>query len=366
MGFPWVIVGGTGYDVEEVDNPRTIDMVCPSCDKPVRFVEKELVKNIRVFGLPLLGIERGRRVFECPRCKACVESPTGSSEDSKQSLADAIKAAESRLDRARFEAELWRRRVELARTMHDHALAEEAERLHEAANRDLERAMAEIERLTTESSKRRRREELPVIVARQGDERIERDIASEFAALKARLQRRAIEESEASAKPSPPEAREAAPSTEGSASEGFSDAAIEDEFASLKARLRRKSSEASGPEPVVTSTPSNAAELPHGEGTSMESQGTREVDEKYNKPASDAAIEDEFAALKARLAARGTALAPDAQAYEDLKREVASASSGPAPCNAGPTSATGAAPEQPTVDDDPVATLKRKLRRPSG
>src|SRR4051794_36752680 len=77
MEFPWVIVGGSEFEAEEVLHPQTRDMVCPACDKPVRFVEKELVRNLKLFNISVLGLEKGRQCFECPRCRVCIEPAGG-------------------------------------------------------------------------------------------------------------------------------------------------------------------------------------------------------------------------------------------------------------------------------------------------
>src|SRR6478672_10817310 len=115
MRLPWVIVGNTGYDVEEVDHARTHEMECPSCGKHVRFVERELIKNLRVFGVPLVGVEKGRRVFECPHCKVCVEPPDEEPAAESTSAKDPqIEGLQARLAKLDDEVWLWNQRANMA------------------------------------------------------------------------------------------------------------------------------------------------------------------------------------------------------------------------------------------------------------
>jgi hypothetical protein len=285
MAKPWVIVGGTGYDVEEVDRPQTRDMLCPACEKHVRFVEKQLVKNLRVFGVPLVGLEKGRRVFECPRCGVCVEPPEGEAPSPARDAA--VAALETQLARAEDEQWLWRERADLATRKGEETLAAEALRLAERAERELARLKAELARARAAAAVAPREAPRPAVVARPGAEGVQ-------------------------------------PSTE-------------DEFAALKRRLAQRSAEASGTAP----TPSSPAET---------------------APAAapvEPSVEDEFAALKQRLAARGTPAdvanaAGDEASYAALKRELSR------PAAEAPVPPPGAVGE----DDDPVAALKRKLKKP--
>src|SRR5580693_1291683 len=132
MPFSWKVVGSTGYDVEEVDHPRTHEMLCPSCERRAQFVEKELVKNLRVFGVPLVGVEPGRRVFECPRCKVCVEPPDD--EHAGPNEGDpAVSALRERLAHVDDEVWLWTGRAETAEKHGDMVLAADALQLKRKA-----------------------------------------------------------------------------------------------------------------------------------------------------------------------------------------------------------------------------------------
>jgi hypothetical protein len=353
MPFPWVIVGGTGFDVEDVLDPQTKDMVCPSCEKNVRFTEKVLVKNLRVFGIALVGVEKGRRVFQCPHCGVCVEPPAGEAAQPERGQERAVEGPsleglEKRLERARDEQWLWKQRMELADRSGDAELYTEAQKRLERAQREAARAEAELGRArelraqaqsgAASVGKSAQGGAKPVVVARAGESGgFEPSVDSEFAALKARLARKAAEE-------------EQAQRAQVSASEG----AEEREQASAPAQA----SAASGPAASEQEPAVGRGE----EGDAGETGGEDEVDQ-------------EFAALKARLAA-GPAAPRDSGAYETLKREVreAGTTDGPstsvnaasvmgATTSGASTAASGASATGDGDDEDPAAALKRKLRK---
>lgn len=139
-----MIVGGSGYDVEDVDNPRTHDMVCPGCEKHVRFVEKQLVKNFKFLGVSWLGLERGPRVFQCPRCLVCVEPPTEN--PSSPPPDPEVVRLQSLLTRVEDEIWLWRQRAELAMRKGHSDLATEALRMADKAEREASRLRNELDR----------------------------------------------------------------------------------------------------------------------------------------------------------------------------------------------------------------------------
>ncbi len=322
MRFPWVIVGGTGYDVEEVDKPRTYDMECPSCERKVRFVEKELIKNLRVFGVPIVGVEKGRRVFECPNCRVCVEPPEA--EPVSESTDPQVEAIEARLRKLGDDVWLWSRRAQVAADKGARDLEFEALEWKTKAEREVAALNEKLAALRT-GSRRPEREDAskgPAIVARKGGEIVDRGAEDDFAALKAKLARKQADEPASGSVP----LADAAPT----------------------------------PQSVEESTPST----PRASEAASEGAGT----------AKD--LEDEFAALKARRAQQAASAPPaegssgDAE-YESLRRELreggeAKPAAGSGTANASPESlpATPLAPQEPPGgdDDDPVAALKKKLR----
>ncbi|MEI8256710.1 MAG: hypothetical protein WCJ30_13630 [Deltaproteobacteria bacterium] len=326
MRFPWVIVGGTGYDVEELDNPRTHDMECPSCERTVRFVEKVLIKNLRVFGVALVGVEKGRRVFECPHCSVCVEPPDeapGSPPTDPQ-----IEALEARIRKLGDDVWLWGRRAQAAADKGVRDLEFEALEWKTKAEREVAALGEKLAALRAGGAAGARRAEREpatkgaAIVARKGGEVIDRGAEDDFAALKARLARKQADEAPASvaateegrkpadAKPEPADAPRA---SESGSTPARSETDIEDEFAALKARRAQREA---------------------GEPTSPPS-------------ASDA----DYESLRAELRDGGASITAPS--------DVAAASPGaPAtpPTEPAPDGGEGG-------DDDPVAALKKKLRR---
>jgi hypothetical protein len=255
MAKPWVIVGGTGYDVEEVAHPQTRDMLCPGCEKHVRFVEKELVKNLRVFGVPLVGLEKGQRVFECPRCGVCIEPPA--EEATPEPVPDAARAAlEARRARAEDELWLWRQRADLAIRKGEKELATEALRFAEHAERELSRVQAELAAPVAATVEPKRPP--PVTV--------ESSVEDEFAALKRRLAAQPappppVPEPEPAAVPSAPPPAAPPPAPEPAAYD-------EEAFAALKRRLAERN--AAPAEPAPPAAPEPAADT--GERASAEGE----------------------------------------------------------------------------------------------
>jgi hypothetical protein len=122
MATAWNLVTTDGFDVEDVDDPRTLEGPCPACVRRVRFTERELVKNFRLLALSLVTLEKVRRVVQCPRCEACFELPQAPPEDlaparSGPPMETLKKIAELSRTLARYEEEtaLWKLRAELAR-----------------------------------------------------------------------------------------------------------------------------------------------------------------------------------------------------------------------------------------------------------
>lgn len=311
MRFPWVIVGGTGYDVEDIGNPRTHDMECPSCGKTVRFVEKELIKNLRVFGVPLVGVEKGRRVFECPHCKVCVEPPDEEPEAENTAPSDAKREAlQARLAKLDDEIWLWNQRANMAASKGARDLEFEALEWKTKAEREadaLREVLAKAPAAAAAPRKTERDAKGPAIVARKGGEIVDRGAEDDFAALKARLARKQTE-------PQPSEATGAPTET----------------------RTEPVKTEPAQTEPTTVSEPAATSDV------------VKEPD-----------VEHDFEALKAKLAQRGAPETPKegtGSAYESLRSELSrpAADQGPAP-----TSPGGGGGDD---DDDHVAALKKKLR----
>ncbi len=133
MADALTIVSASGFDPEEVDHPATLQGDCPVCERSVRFVERQLVKNIRLFNVPLLAVERGARVFQCPRCETCVEVPDAAERASAGVVSNThtldpkrLAEIQQTLIRTEDEASLWKLRVELARRNGADDLAHEA------------------------------------------------------------------------------------------------------------------------------------------------------------------------------------------------------------------------------------------------
>ncbi|MBI5518090.1 MAG: hypothetical protein HY909_30245 [Deltaproteobacteria bacterium] len=138
MATAWNLVTTDGFDVEDVDNPRTLEGPCPGCARRVRFTERELVKNFRLLALSLVTLEKVRRVVQCPACDACFELPDTPPGDlaparSGPPMETLKKIAELSRALARYDEEqaLWKLRAELARKKGAQELAAEAQTLLE-------------------------------------------------------------------------------------------------------------------------------------------------------------------------------------------------------------------------------------------
>jgi hypothetical protein len=321
MRFPWVIVGTTGYDVEDIDHPRTHEMECPSCGKHVRFVEKELIKNLRVFGVPLVGVEKGRRVFECPHCRVCVEPPEGGVDTTESAVAERaedpqIAVIEARLKRLDDEIWLWRSRAKVAAEKGARDLEFEALEWQTKAEREANGLRDRLATLKSAAASEppgaapSATAKAPAIVARKGGEIVDRAADDEFAALKAKLARKQASGDEGASEPS---------------------------------------------KPVDASAPTVSERAP----TETETRSTE---------TSDQADDEAFAALKAKLARKhegaDAATSSSEAEYQSLRQEMRDAPpavdpNAPIAADAKPAAAPPSADDD---DDDPVAALKRKLR----
>lgn len=349
MNKPWAIVGGTGYDLEDIDNPRSREMECPSCKRFVRFVEKDLVKNLKVFGLSLIGVEDARRVFACPSCNTAIEPPT----DAGLARTDPkVAALDRKLSKLKEDAELWERRANLAARSGDDVLAKDALDMVRRAKEQLAQTEREMARLTAWDDEP---EDKPVVVAR----------------LKS----------------------SGALDTEGPS--------IDKAFSALKSKLSTVAS-AVGTAAENITAPSESDEP--SRSPTLFARGGEAEEEARKKAAIDKAAEDEFAALKARFKPGAAPASPSADGPsadgpsegapsmydtsfeptdqsrgvgEDFSRSAVSAVElglgldyAPAPkasaITSEPEAPKGPPPAPPPVDDDdPVAALKRKLKKPS-
>lgn len=129
-----------GFDIEDIERPRTLAATCPACGRAAKLVERELVRNLTVLGVPIVATGRGGRVFQCPHCEAAFVPPEGMADVSADDeLTDdtfeTIAALQDRLDAAESELATWRTRVELAAKRGDEELARDARALVEKQER---------------------------------------------------------------------------------------------------------------------------------------------------------------------------------------------------------------------------------------
>jgi hypothetical protein len=341
MNKPWTIVGGTGYDLEDVDQPRTREMECPSCKKYVRFVEKDLVKNLKVFGLPLIGVEDPKRVFACPSCNTAIEPPKDaglSRNDPKVASLDRKRA------RLKEDIELWLRRAELAQRRGDDVLARDARGVVEDMRAELEKTERAIAKLTAWDEEV---EEKPVVVARLRSSASEPEgpsIDKAFSALKSKLATvaSAVGGGDGVSADEPPKASspffKGVEADEARKRDQAIERAADEEFAALKAKMKSGVSGAASSPFVASASPSASS----GEASSA----------------------DELAPIEQ---SRGGG--------EDFSRSALSAIEfgvgldyAPGPRASGPSSEAPVEPgggPPPVEDDDPVAALKRKLKKPT-
>lgn len=356
MAKPWTIVGGTGFDLEDIDNPRTREMECPSCKRWVRFVEKDLVKNLKVFGVSVIGVEDPKRVFACPSCNTAIEPP----EDAGLSKSDPrIAALERKRAKLEDDEEIWRRRVELAEKRGDDVLANEARSVVERAREEREKIDREIAKLTAWEDER---DEKPVVVARvkSGSGALETEgpsLDKAFATLKSKLSgvadavKSAGESVGESLKGDDDGARRDEPkrspllssseANEARKREALIEQAAEQEFAALKARLKPGSVAAGS---SATGEPSSATGASGG-ASGEPSSGGEPGDQSRGGG-------DDFARSAVSSAELGLGM--------DYVPGPKTAPSAPSTSGGG---GGGGAP--PPDDDDPVAALKRKLKKPS-
>jgi hypothetical protein len=139
MGIDWKRADTDGWDIEDVDKPRSVADTCPRCGQASRLLERERVKNLTVFGVSLVATERGGRVFECTLCRARFEAPEG--------VIDQLTGLHDQLDKVEEDIALWSGRVTIAARSRDAALAKEAQDMVERRSRAAASLRAEVDRL---------------------------------------------------------------------------------------------------------------------------------------------------------------------------------------------------------------------------
>jgi hypothetical protein len=243
MSGPWRVVDRGALDVEDVPSPRAVLTECPACGRRARLVERELVRNLRVLGVPLLATERGARVFQCPSCNAlCAregDDVPAASVARGDDNDDRVEALTERVLKAEDEALLWRQRAAVAAARGDEALAAEMQEQSLKSERASQLLRREVAALLGARADRSAAEETaqgraiaasepspapPVVAVSETPAPQVDALEDELAALRARVaDKRRPKESAAPAQPAGP-----APATE-----------PDDEVAALKAKLGR-------------------------------------------------------------------------------------------------------------------------------
>ncbi|MDO9022651.1 MAG: hypothetical protein Q7V43_37350 [Myxococcales bacterium] len=308
MGIDWKRADTEGWDIEDVDKPRSVADTCPRCGQASRLLERERVKNLTVFGVSLVATERGGRVFECALCRARFEAPEGgvaSDEDLDAAVIDQLTGLHDQLDKVEDDIALWSGRVTIAARSRDAALAREAQDMVERRSRAAASLRAEVDRLGRQLRRGSAADETAQAPVRRG------------LLLTAASAPTAAEGDEQAPAPAAPEA--AGPR-------------VDDELAALRQKVAAKVAAVGAPgaapskEDELTALKRRLGMIP------KEGAGDAPAEPAESAPPGDAApIDDEVAALKRRL--RGDA-AP-----------VASPVEAPAPS-----------------DDDELSDLKSRLR----
>lgn len=338
-------------------------MECPSCKRWVRFVEKDLVKNLKVFGLSLIGVEDPKRVFACPSCNTAIEPP----QDAGLSRSDPrVVALERKIQRYDVDVELWSRRAALAESRGDDVLAREARSVVERARAERDKLAREVAALTAWDEER---EEKPVVVARvrAGSNKLDTEgpsIEKAFSALKSKIS--GVTSAVVGEQDEPLEARRdplvsRAELEESRRREAALEQAAELEFAALKARLKPGASERAS---ELSSKVEGGAASPSAVDASQRAAPDPASAEAPSPPEQSRGGGEDFARSAVSGAELGLALD-----YAPRARTAAPSGASPGaqtPSSAADTARGPSAPaEPPNDDDDPVAALKRKLKKPS-
>lgn len=261
MTSGWVVVERGDLDVEELLDARSVVAECPACGRRARLVERTLVRNLKVLGVPLIATERGRRVFQCPSCEAlCVREGDDLGVGARGADAEdeaRVEALTERVLKAEDEVVLWTQRAAVAAEKGDAALAQEARAQAERSARSALLLRREIAALVgvrpnvsaaDETAQGRASEEpapsaeteAPAVQAVPAEAQTpEQTLDDELAALRARVAEKK--------RPKEPAKPEAPPE--------------DDEVAALKAKLGRAAPEA---KPEATETPEAKPEAGDG------------------------------------------------------------------------------------------------------
>ncbi|MDP3278363.1 MAG: hypothetical protein Q8Q09_24455 [Deltaproteobacteria bacterium] len=328
MAKPWKIVGGTGYDLEPIDNAQSRDVVCPSCDRTGRFEERMLIKNLKLFGVSLIGVEEGRRVFVCPSCNTAVEPPNDAGLSDNDPRVVTLRRKLHLLDE---DVDLWQRRAELALKRGDDVLAADARKVADKSLADALVVRAQIAKLTAWDDVLA--EQKPVVLAGPGEASIPKEGPSmdkAFTALKSKISG-LTGGGDAEEPVVEPVSGGAGNAVSAAKLQAISQAA-DDDFAALKGRLAMKKGEVSVPETrPQTGEPTVAAEP-----LSDQSRDDRE----YGRPVYDEFRDERMSEFSASSDHRAGPYAPEVPT-DPPKPE---------------------APTDPLEDDDPVLALRRRLR----
>lgn len=304
MGIDWKRADIEGWDIEDVEKPRSVADTCPRCGQASRLLERERVKNLSLFGVSLVATERGGRVFECTLCHARFDAPDGgvaSEEDLDASVIDQLTGLHDQLDKVEEDIALWSSRVTIAARSRDAALAAEAQDMVERRSRAAASLRADVARLERQLRRGSAADETAQAPVRRGlllAPKSSPEVAADEAPVAAE------------SKPTEPEPRvedELAALRQKVAAKASAPATKEDELTALKRRLGMIPKEGAPDEaarPSAPAVPAEGGELP---------------------------VDDEVAALKKKL--RGSA--PTAEAPAET----------PAPS-----------------DEDEMSDLKNKLR----
>ncbi|MEZ4405387.1 MAG: hypothetical protein R3A52_02670 [Polyangiales bacterium] len=150
MAIDWKRADDEGWDVEDIDRPRTVEDRCPACGRPTRMIERERVRNLTVLGVPIIATDKGGRVFQCARCGATFEVPDALPEGERDvgpEVLEAIADLEDQLRKAEDDAGLWRVRAQLADQQREPELTRDAREMVKRAERTAAACRAEIERM---------------------------------------------------------------------------------------------------------------------------------------------------------------------------------------------------------------------------
>lgn len=276
MSHTWIAVDTEGYDLEDLEAPRRIGDTCPACARQVTLVERELVRNLRVLGVPLVATARAGTAFQCERCGTCYEPPPAPSPEQSAARADqpveghddaALAGLERKLRDADDEAALWRMRMDLATRKREPELAREARALIDRYAAVAETLRGEIAALRIARTGSAASPAAPSATAAPVEDELEA------------LRRRMAERAAAKPPPAPPEVS-AAPEAPAAPPD-------DDELTALKRRLL---GDRPAPAPPTAPTPPAAA------------PSTSPPPQTPAAPAAPAAPEeDEMAALKRKL-----------------------------------------------------------------